>query len=252
MTDTLKLSSLDLSLWITLIAGKFMLCFCIVRKSFFHRLPWFSAYIFASTCKSLVLLTLAFWGSYASYYYTFHTAARVILIVALLALIESARQVFPGLKLPQRERALGWLLAALGAVAAFSALWPLRSVEDRIEVACYLAGAVTFISVAAYSRYLGLYWSRLLAGVTSTLGLLYLVEGSVRAMTGHYPSVLVLQVRQISPIANVLAVVAWAVVILSPWGEYRLTPEQLRALKRNVDAIEANLRDLAREAEKVA
>ena len=57
--------------------------------------------------------------------------------------------------------------------------------ENRIEVGAYPGIAAVFIFIAAYSRYLGLYWSRLLAGITATLGLLYLVEGVTGAMIGH-------------------------------------------------------------------
>ena len=70
--------------------------------------------------------------------------------------------------------------------------------------------------------------SRLLAGITATLGLLYLVEGVASAIAGHYPPALVSLVREIRQIANILAVVAWIVVILSPWGERALTEDGLR------------------------
>jgi hypothetical protein len=151
--------------------------------------------------------------------------------------------VLPGLNLPQKEKALAWLLAALGAVVMFAALWPLRSIahEKRIEVAAYLAIGVVFIFIAAYSRYLGLYWSRLLAGITATLGLLYLVEGAIEAITGHYPSAMVLVVRQINGIANILAVLSWIVIILSPWGEREMTELDLKTIEDAFARIEASL-----------
>ena len=43
------LSSADLAMWIALIAGKVVLCLCILKKRFFSRLPWFSTLIFASS-----------------------------------------------------------------------------------------------------------------------------------------------------------------------------------------------------------
>ncbi|HZD95482.1 MAG TPA: hypothetical protein VE133_14565, partial [Candidatus Sulfotelmatobacter sp.] len=101
--------------------------------------------------------------------------------------------------------------------------------------------AVVFIFIAAYSRYLGLYWSRLLAGVTVTLGLLYLVEGVASAIMGHYPPELVALVREIRQIANILAVVSWILVILSPWGERVLTEEGLRKIEAAFSRIEASL-----------
>ena len=104
-----------------------------------------------------------------------------------------------------------------------------------------LAIAVVFIFIAAYSRYLGLYWSRLLAGITVTLGSLYLVEGVTSAITGHYPPALVTHVRQIRQIANILAVISWIIVILSPWGERVLTEEGLRKIEAAFARIEASL-----------
>jgi len=140
-------------------------------------------------------------------------------------------------------------LAALAAVVIFASLWPLRSIgnEKRIEVGACLAIAVAFIFIAGYSRYLGLHWSRLLGGVALTLGLVYLIDGAAKAIIGHYPSALVLQVRQFREIANVLAVVVWTVVVLSPWGEYEMTEETLVKLEQVVGGAEASLRNFVTE-----
>jgi hypothetical protein len=237
------LSITDLVMWIALIAGKVILCLCILKKHFFRRLPWFSALIFAYSIKSLLLLAIAFWASYSTYYYVFYIGGYIESALVFLTLLECGRQVLPGLNLPQKEKALAWLLSALGVVGVFAALWPLRSIanEKRIEVGAYLAVGVVFIFIAAYSRYLGLYWSRLLAGITATLGLLYLVEGSMEAITGHYPSAMVLLVRQINGLANILAVVSWIVVILSPWGEREMTEQDLLKIEAAFARIEASL-----------
>lgn len=80
-----------------------------------------------------------------------------------------------------------------------------------------------------------------MAGITATLGLLYLVEGATRAMVAHYPPALVAHVREISQIANILAVVSWIVVILSPWGEQEMTEEDLRKIEDAFARIEASL-----------
>lgn len=151
--------------------------------------------------------------------------------------------MLPGLNLPQKEKALGWLLAALGAVVIFAVLWPLPSVvnEKRIEVCAFLAVGVVFIFIAAYSRYLGLYWSRLLAGITATLGLFYLVDGAASAVAGHYPPALVALVREIRQIANILAVLSWIVVIRSPWGERVMTEQDLKKIEDAFARIEASI-----------
>src|SRR5262249_31833516 len=144
----------------------------------------------------------------------------------------------------QREKALVWLLVALGGVFIFVVLWPLRSLanEKRIDVGAYLSIAVVFIFIAAYSRYLGFYWSRLIAGISSTLGLLCLVHGVAKAMIGHYPSAVVLFVRQLSQVANILAVIAWIVVVLSPWGEHELTETDLKKIELAFAKVEPGLR----------
>jgi hypothetical protein len=237
------LSITDLAMWVALIAGKAVLCWCILKKHILSRLPWFSALVFASSAKSLLLLAIAFWASYSTYYYVFYIGGYIESALVFLTLIECGRQVLPGLNLPQKEKALAWLVGAIAAVVIFAALWPLRSIanEKRIEVGAYLAVGVVFIFIAAYSRYLGLYWSRMLAGVTATLGLLYLVEGSMEAITGHYPSAMVLVVRQINGIANILAYVSWIVVILSPWGEREMTEQDLRKIEAAFARIEASV-----------
>ena len=60
-------------------------------------------------------------------------------------------------------------------------------------------------------------------------------------MIGHYPAALVLQVRQLSQIANVLAVIAWIVVVLSPWGTRELTEQDVLKIEAAFARIEASL-----------
>jgi hypothetical protein len=242
------LSTTDVAIWIALIVAQVILCLSGFKKRLFSRLPWFSAYLFASTIESILLFTIAFLCSYRTYYHTFYLTGYVISALAFLTLLEFARQVLPGLNLPKKERALGWFLAALTGVIVFASLWPLRSItgEKRVEVGAYLAIAIAFIFVAGYARYLGLRWSRLLGGVSLTLGLVYLIDGVAKALIGHYPSAAVLQVRQFREIANVLAVIAWTVIVLSPWGEYEMTEEDLVKFQEIVEGIEDNFRRFAR------
>ena len=201
--------------------------------------------MFVSAAESLLLFAIAFLASYTTYYHVFYLTGRLISVLAFLTLIEFARQVLPGLNLPQKEKALLLLFAALGCVVLFASLWPQRSItnEKRIEVGACLAIAVTFIFIAGYARYLGLRWSRLLGGVAFTLGVVYLASGVVKAIIGHYPSEFALQIRQLRQIVNVLAVVAWTVVVLSPWGEYEMTEESLAKVQQLVGGVEANFRD---------
>ncbi len=237
------LSNADLAIWIALFAGQVVLCLCILKKRFLRRLRWFSVFIFVATAKDLLLFTLAFWASYAAYYYAFYISGYIESALAFLTLIECGRQVLPGLNLPQKEKAVAWMTVGLGAVVVFTIVWPLRSLnhEKRIEVGACFAIALVFIFIAAYSRYLGLYWSRLIAGISASLGLLYLVDGAAKAMIGHYPSDWVLLVRQLRQFANILAVVAWIVVILSPWGEREMTEQDLKKIEAAFARIEASL-----------
>jgi hypothetical protein len=235
------LSSTDLAIWITLIVGKLFLCLCLLRKQAVRRLPWFSAYVFTSTAKSLLLLALTFGSSYAAYYYAYYASGQIQSALALFTLLECARRVLPGLNLPQKEKAWGFLFLALGAVALFSSFWLMRYVEKRIEMGVDLAIATAFIFVAAYSRYLGLSWSRVIAGICSCLGMLYLVEGVSNAITGHYPATIVLLVRQLDQITNLLAVITWIVVILSPWGVREYTEADILKIEAAFARIEASL-----------
>jgi hypothetical protein len=236
------ISTTDLAIWIALIAGRLVLCSVIFRKNLFRRMPWFSSYALASTIESLLLFAVAFLFDYTVYYYVFFVTSHLVSLMAFLALIESGRRVLPGLDLPQKEKAFALLFVAIAGIVAFVAFWPLRFLENRIELGAQLIIGVGFIFIAAYSRYLGLYWSRLVAGVTATLGSLYLVQATAHAMMAHYGSSLVLPVSLLSQIANILAVISWIVVILSPWGERKLTEEGLRKIEAALATIEASLR----------
>jgi hypothetical protein len=217
-----------------------ILCLCIFKKSVVRKLPWFSAYVFALTIKNLLLFPLAFFASYTVYYNAFHVSTHVVSALAFLTLIEFARWVLPGLNLPHNKKAFAWFLTTLAGIAIFTIQWPLRYVEKRIDVAAYLIVAASFIFIAVYSRYLGLHWARLLSGLSFTLGLLYLADGVAKALIGHYPMAVAVQVRLFSEIAGVLAVVSWIIVILSPWGLRKITEEELLKLEQLVDHMEAD------------
>lgn len=242
------LSRTDLAIWMIMIVGKVVLCLCILKKNLVRRLPWVSGYVFVTTIGSLLLLALTFLASYAVYYYAFYAISFVESVIAFLTLLEFWRQVLPGFDLPHNKQAMGWFLAALGGVAVFVAGWPLRYVENRIEVAAYLVIAVAFIFIAGYARYLGLRWSRLVGGVSFTLGLHYLADGVVKAMMGHYAHFIFLPVRYISEIVSIVAAVAWTIVILSPWGEREITEEELLKLEQLVDHMEADFISSVRRA----
>jgi len=235
------INTADLAIWIALLAGRLILCLSIWQKRLHHRLPWFSLYSFAAAFECALLLAIAFSASYEVYYYVFYVTSHTVSVLAFLTLMECGRRVLPGLNLPQKEKAFGFLFVALAAIAIFATLWPLRFVEKRLELGAYLSVGVAFVFIAAYSRYLGLYWSRLLAGVATGLGMLYLVDGAAKAMIGHYPEAVVLQVRQLSQIANVLAVIAWIVVVLSPWGTRELTEQDVLKIEAAFARIEASL-----------
>jgi hypothetical protein len=235
------ISITDLAIWVVLIAGRVVLCLASFKRNLFRRMPLFSVYVIASTAESILLFAIAFLASYNVYYYVFYLTSHIVSLLAFLTLIECGRRVLPGLNLPQKEKALTLLLAAIVGVAAFIGFWPLRFIENRLELGSQLVVGVAFIFITVYSRYLGLYWSRLPAGVSSGLGLLYLVQGVTKAIMAHYSLAVVLVVRQISQIANVLVVIAWIIVVLSPWGESVMTEEDLQVLEAAFAKIEDSL-----------
>jgi hypothetical protein len=225
------LSDADLAIWMTAIARRIP-----------RRLPFFATYIFASIAESVVLLVICLWGSYPVYYYAFFYTGHIISILAFLTLIELARQVLPGLDLPGKQTAGLSLGAGLAVVAVFVWFWPFRFIEKRIEVGLYLAIAVAFAFVTVYARFLKLRWSRLVGGVALTLGIVYLVRGIAKTVIGFYPPEVVLAVRQASEITNVIACIVWTIVVLSPWGEYKMTEEDLLKFQEIVGAAQANVR----------
>src|SRR6476646_5270489 len=99
------LHSVELAMWLLLIAGKLVLCLCIWKKRLFSRLPWFSALIFVSTTRSFLLLAVAFEASYTAYYYIFYITSYIENALAFLTLVECGRRVLPGLDLPKRKQA---------------------------------------------------------------------------------------------------------------------------------------------------
>src|SRR5882672_7473121 len=97
------IGTIDLAIWIALIAGRLVLCSVIFRKNLFRSMPWFSSYALASTVESLLLFAIAFLFDYAVYYYVFLVTSHIVSVMAFLVLIESSRRVLPGLDLPQKE-----------------------------------------------------------------------------------------------------------------------------------------------------
>lgn len=243
------LTTLDMAIWVGLIAAQIVLAFTVLKRHLFRRLPCFSLYVLISVLESIVLLVIAFRASYATYYDAFYIAGHFVAAIGFVTLIEFGWHVLPSLNLPQKEKALACLVGAVISIIAFVYFWPLRSIgnEKRIEVAACLVIAVTCAFIAGYSRYLGLRWSRLLGGVAFTLGLVYLIDGVTKALIGHYPLSLAVRLRQARELGNVLAVVAWIVVVASPWGEYPLTDDMLRKAEEIVGGAEASLRDFALE-----
>lgn len=244
------LSNLDLAIWLIFAIAEVFLCVCIVRKKIISRLPWFSAYIFAAAGETFLQMALFRWASYAVYYYSFYVTGFVIATLAMLTLVTCGLQVLPGLDLPKKAQARLWLIAVVIAAIMFAAIWPMRYVENRIEVGAYLIIAATSIVIGMYARYLGLSWSRLLAGIALTLGFLYLVNGVTRAILWHSPVYFALQIRVASQAANIAAVIAWTIVILMPWGEYDPSDDELAQARQMVDDIESNLRHVAAGAGK--
>jgi hypothetical protein len=238
----LGISTTDLAIWFGLIAGQAVLCAAAIKTRLFHRLPCFSVYVFCSMAESIILLVIASFASYEIYYWVFTITRLLISLLAFLTLVEFGRQVLPGLDLPQKEKALSCLLGTIALVFVFVSTWPLRFIEKRVEVGACLAIAVTFLFIAGYSRYLGLYWSRLLGGISFTLGILYLVDGVSKAIIGHYPSALVLPVRQFRQFANLIAVLTWNLVVLSPWGEHKMTEDDVHQFQAIVGSAQANVR----------
>lgn len=239
------MSTIDLAIWLALIAGKVILCLCILKRGMLRRLPWFSAYVFGFTIKSLLLVVAASFLSYNIYYYAFTVTGILESGLALFTLAEFAVQVFPGFKdIPRNRAALAWMIAALGSVVAFVGIWSFRYAEKRIQVAAYLVIAVAFIVTAAYARSLRLSWSRLLGGVSFTLGGLYLADGIAKVLMGYYryPDPVWFAVRRASEVATLLAVISWTVFVLIPWGEYKLTEEDLAKFEAIVNAAEENVR----------
>lgn len=241
---TNRIGAFDIMIWLALIVGRLILCLCVFKKGVRSRLPFFTTYVLASCAESIILIAVAFLGSYTAYFYTFFAASHLVSILAFVTLIEFTRQVLPSLDLPRRWQALNRLLAVLAAIGVFAYLWPMRPVEKRVEVAGYLALAAAFICVTLYSRSLGLRWSRLLSGVSCTLGVLYFTQGIAKALIGHYPPASIVLIRQLSQFANVVAAISWIIVVLRPWGEYDLNDEEVRTLEWSMGRIEENFRRL--------
>jgi hypothetical protein len=68
------------------------------------------------------------------------------------------------------------------------------------------------------------------------------VDGAAKALMAHYSyhSAAFSFIRHASEIVSILAAVSWIVVILSPWGERKITQEELLGLEQLVDHMEAD------------
>lgn len=234
-------NKLDLAIWLVLIAGRLFLCLSVFKKGLHGKMPWFSLYAVSSTVESITLLGIAFFFSYATYYHVFYVTSDLVSLTAFLTLIECGRRVLPGLDLPKRGKAISSLMVAVAAIIAFASFWPLRFIENRIELAAHLVVAITFIFIAAYARTLGLSWSRLVAGIAGSLGLVYLVQGTIRALVWHVPSKLTSGLQLLSQVTYGLAILACIVVILSPWGVHEYTEADVLRIEAAFARIEASL-----------
>jgi hypothetical protein len=244
-----QLGAFDVTIWAALIAAQFVLLLAGIRKRLYRRLPGFSLYVLVSLVDSVLLFAVAFFASYATYYHIFYVAGHIVSAFAFLTLIEFGCQVLPGLDLPRRQEALGCLLLAIASILLFVWLWPIRSLanEKSIEVGACLIVAAAFAFVAGYSRYIGLRWSRLVGGIAFTLGIMYFMDGFMKALIGHYPFAIAIRIRQTRQIISVMSVTAWIVVVLSSWGEHPMAEGDLANAENIVAGIEASLRSLVLE-----
>jgi hypothetical protein len=242
-----QLGAFDVAIWATQIVAQLVLLLSVTRRHLYRRLPGFSAYVLVSVLDSVLLFAVAFFADYATYYRTFYLAGHIVSAFAFLTLMEFGWQVLPGLELPRRKQALSCLLIAIALIVLFVGSWPIRSFEKRIEVGACLIVAATFAFIAGYSRYLGLRWSRLVGGIAFTLGVIYFMDGIMKALIGHASYTIAVHIRQIRQVVGFLSVVAWIVVVLSPWGEYPMSEADLEHAENLVADTEVRLRSLALE-----
>ena len=102
------LSIPDLAMWIVLIAGKVMLCLCILKKHFFGRLPIFSALIFFLQRSELGTFCSRVLGQLCrllprSFYISGHIESALI----FLTLVECGRQVLSRTQSAAKRKGVG-------------------------------------------------------------------------------------------------------------------------------------------------
>jgi hypothetical protein len=244
-----QLGAVDVAIWATQIVAQLVLLLSITRRQLYQRLPGFSAYVLVSVLDSILLFVIAFFADYATYYRTFYLAGHVVSAFAFLTLMEFGWQVLPGLELPRKKQALGCLLIAIALILIFVWFWPIHSLgnEKRIEIGACLIVAATFAFIAGYSRFIGLHWSRLVGGVAFTLGIIHFMDGVMKALIGHVPFSIAVHIRQTRQLVGVLSIIAWIVVVLSPWGEYPMSETDLENAENVIAGTEVSLRSLALE-----
>lgn len=237
----MHLTFLQYFIWISTAAGDVFLLAVLFHRNLWRRFPFFFGYTAFDLCREFIYLPAMVHGP-TSYFYVYWSLSLLGSLLQIALVIELARQIFRPIEAIPRSTIIFGLILCVTSVVTFCA-W---SLYLPLAIVRRLPGDVTglnllltclrfalFAFVAAFSRFLGLYWRHYVYGITAGLGIYSCVDlicSAVSAQSG----VEGLIALHLSKFSYILAMVAWCFILAKKEPARVMVTPAMRVLLREI------------------
>lgn len=235
-------SLIEWILWITISASEIALLCVLVRKRFWLRFPFFSAYV-GYTALREVALFLSSRSSAARYFYSYYGMALLGTGLMLLVIAEIAIKTFRPFRVISRPSVkFGMVCCSVVLVATCLWCWEmplsiarnLPGITLRLNLLMTCLRFAMFASLAAISGTVGLSWRHYVFGIAAGIGMYSCVDLVTTMLRALFAFANSYGFDEIGRASYLLATIAWCFVLRQPEpARIAVTPE-LRTLLREM------------------